>query len=223
MKVDKEMEGLVEKSSHYFKGLTDPTTGKGLGLNSMTEDRVMAVVKDLLSQEDKSVAAGLNWNPMDYLLEKGFINVQSRESLAKLAGVERTGGQLSGLLNLGKSPLAGASNIPGAFEGMKATEPWAMKEEGRIAGRLAEAAAAIEGGVGPFRDIMREKAFAAMGGKTAFGADKDTIFNRTMFNPREMFFGDSEGIDLEGRGGRLSRPGLTEASTSRWSSPGPRT
>ena len=190
MKINPEYESLVEKSGDYFGRL-------GVTPNTKTEDRIMAVVRDLLKAEDESKAKGLNWNPMDYLLEKGFINVQSRESIAKLAGVERTGGQLSALLGLGNQPLPATSGIPAAFDEMVKTEPWAAREQGNVQAKLAQFGAGMAGGMGPFREAMRAKAFGALGGETEFGANLEQIVKPGWLDAEYWIGGRQSRIDLE--------------------------
>jgi hypothetical protein len=193
MKVNPEYESLIERSGDYFKGL-------GVTPNTKTEDRIMAVVKDLLAKEDEAKANGLNWNPMDYLLEKGFINVQSRESLAKLADVERTGGQLSNILELGNAPLADTSGIQAQFERSKSVDPTMAREEARATDRLAQFRAGLGGqGEGLFRDEMIEKAYASLGGEAAFGKGNtlETVMGRSVINPYELVFRQRQQVELE--------------------------
>ena len=193
MKVNPDYENLMERSGEYFKKL-------GVTPNTKTEDRIMAVVNDLLKQEDVTLAAGKNWNPMDYLLEKGFINVQSRESLAKLAGVERTGGQLSELLGLGAKPLPATSGIGEKFRASKAGDITMAREEARAIDRAKQFRAGLgEKGEGLFRDAMLEKAYTSKGGEAYFGSGNtlDVIKGRAGLNPHEIWFGQREEVESE--------------------------
>jgi len=193
MKVIPEYENLTERSGDYFKGL-------GVTPNTKSEERILAVVEDLIKQEDATIAAGKNWNPMDYLYEKGFINVQSRESLAKLAGVERTGGQLSNIFGVGNTPLPGTSGIPAAFGRSVTTDPALAREEARAMNRLAQARAGMGvGGEGLFRDVMLEKAYAALGGEAVMGEGNtlDVIKGRSWINPHEWVFGQRNQLEME--------------------------
>ena len=112
----------------------------------------------MLAEENRKAAKGENYNPMEYLSSKGFINVQAREALAKLSGVERTGGQLSSLLGVANTPLAAKSGMDEKFEQFKSSDPWAAQEAARNDTRLAEYKAGVgEGGIEIWKKNMYKR------------------------------------------------------------------
>jgi hypothetical protein len=165
MKVNPDYQADVEKSGEYFKRL-------GVTGENKPEERIMAVVNDLLGQEDKTKAAGKNWDPMLYLYEKGFINVQARESLAKLAGAERTGGQLGNLMALADKPMTGTPLIDRDFENYRKYEPSGSVRESRTQAQLREYK---EGQEKFFQEEMMRRAFGQLGGETQFGGDLKSV------------------------------------------------
>ena len=174
------------RSGKYFKSL-------GVDTQMRPEERMMAVVKDLLRAEDESKAQGKYFMAYDYLMEKGFVNQEDKEALAKLAGVQRVG-LLEPLLNMGRAPTGAGGQQNAAFAKAVGTQPFYQREAAKFAAGTAESEV---GGRGMFREIMEQNAYASLGGKTRFGEDLGTIQGRAWYNPMEMIYGARKQVDFQ--------------------------
>jgi hypothetical protein len=187
MKVLPEEADQFMRTAEYFKTLTD-ARGNKLTDQTAPEERLMAVVRDIMAAEDTAHKAGRQFYATDYLTHKGFINQQDMLALAALTGVERKG-MLGQLMTLGRAPLT--PHQPGTgldveWEAFKRDPVGAQI----IARREAEIASrAEEGGVGEFRNLMMARAYAKLGGKEAFGDELETIQNRNPWHPYEILGG----------------------------------
>jgi hypothetical protein len=186
MQIAPGYEQDYQRSAAYFKSL-------GVTTQTPAEDRFMPIIQDIIKQEDAAKAAGKYFSSLDYLLEKGFVNQEDRQALANLAGVHRIG-LLEPLLAKAHQPLGGSTMIADAWQRAEA-DPVFIAQQAQIAAELRQQEAGVAGGVGTFKAVMQQQAYATLGGKTALGGDVDEIMSQWYF--QDIIFQRRRRIELE--------------------------
>jgi hypothetical protein len=194
MKVLPEDAQQYLTTAEYFKKLTD-RQGKKITDQTPAEERILAVVDDVLRAEDAAVKAGQHFEGTLYLTKQGFLNQEHMLALTSLVGVQRKG-LLQQMLDAGRAPIAphvAGTGVDADFARFQ-RDPVGAEMIAEREVELAEQAAFAKD---RFSRVRMQAAFSRLGGKGRFGEGVDEIMKRSDWNLYEQMFGPRHQLELE--------------------------
>jgi hypothetical protein len=194
MKTLPEDEKQYLTTAEYFRNLKD-RQGRAVTDQTPAEERILAVVDDVLRAEDAAVKAGQHFEGTLYLTQQGFLNQEHMVALTSLVGVQRKG-LLQPMIEAGRAPMG--PHLPGTGQDIDwekfQRDPVGAEIVAERQQDLAEQAAFAKD---RFQRVQARAAYGRLGGKAAFGVDVDEIMSRWDVDLREMIFANREKIELE--------------------------
>jgi hypothetical protein len=193
MKVLPEEQDQFMRTAAYFKTLRD-AQGKPLSDQTAPEDRLMAVVADVMRAEDEAHKSGKKFYATDYLSHKGFVNQEDMLALAALSGVKRSG-MLDQLMAKGRAPVtaqAAGAGINAEWDKF-GRDPVGAEIIAERQIDLAEQAAFAKD---RFRNIQFRAAYGRMGGMAKFGYKPEEMMTWWNSDPREITSQSRELIEI---------------------------
>jgi hypothetical protein len=175
-----------QRSARYFKSL-------GITTKTRAADRFLPILENINRKEDEARRRGEYFSPMDYLMEKGFINQEDREAIAKLAGMHRTG-QLAALPRMARAPVGEQPTgaIEGSFRQGFAKDPFLQERQIAQEGDLERQQRAQQE---LFKATITRQAYVALGGEEHFKEKYKTVMDRASYNPVEAICGSRRQVE----------------------------
>jgi hypothetical protein len=153
MKLDPSVADESQVSSEYMKSI-------GIEKNTSTYDRIKKISQDLMAQDQAAAAIGERFNPIEYMGEKGQVNMGSNYAAAHMFGQMKLGAfePLEAEANKVQDPAAQTR----AFEAFVAGSPAAQRMRSDMGVEQVERLHGLQVGE-PWKKTMMRQAYTSLG------------------------------------------------------------